>query len=96
MLRLVNVMEILVAETIEEILRAKSNICRCERCRLDMAAIALNKLSPKYVVTLEGEVLLRTSALKQQFKVDNIKAVTEAAEVVSKNPHHPREGLSER
>lgn len=91
MYRLVNVMEILVVETIEDILRANGDICRCDRCKLDVAAIALNKLSPKYVVTQEGEVLLRTSALKQQFKVDIIRTVTEAVEVVRKHPHHPKE-----
>jgi competence protein ComFB len=91
MLRLVNVMEIQVLETIEDILRNYQEICRCERCKLDIAAIALNKLSPSYVVTAEGEVLLRVSSLKQQNKVDIIRAVTEAIDIVSNKPHHLRE-----
>lgn len=91
MFRLVNVMEILVVETIEEVLKTKIELCGCQRCKFDIAAIALNKLPTSYVVTMEGEVLLRTSALKQQFKVDIIRAVTEAIEVVSKRPHHPKE-----
>jgi len=88
--KLVNVMEILVKETIEDILRTNPDYCSCERCRLDLAAIALNRLPVSYVVTTEGEVLLRTSALKQQFKVDIIRAVTEALKVVSERPHHPK------
>ncbi|MDF9409248.1 MAG: Late competence development protein ComFB [Pelotomaculum sp. PtaB.Bin013] len=91
MLRLVNVMEILVRETIDDILRNYQEICKCERCKLDMAAIALNKLSPSYVVTAEGEVLLRVGSLKQQNKVDIIRVVTEAIDIVSKKPHHLRE-----
>lgn len=91
MFRLVNVMEGLVMETIEEVLKTQKDACGCRRCRLDMAAIALNKLTPAYVVTAEGEVLLRTSSLKQQFKVDIIRAVTEALALVKKNPHHFRE-----
>jgi len=91
MLRLVNVMEVLVRETIEDILRSYQGICKCERCKLDMAAIALNKLSPSYVVTAEGEVLLRVGSLKQQNKVDIIRVVIEAIGIVGKKPHHLRE-----
>lgn len=93
MFRLVNVMEFLVNETIEEILRVNKNYCGCRRCRLDTAAVALNKLPASYVVTAEGEVLLRAVSLRQQFKVDVIKAVTEALELVRKRPHHQRAEL---
>ncbi len=91
MFRLTNVMENLVLDTIEEILSTQKNICGCQRCKLDMAAIALNKLPTSYVVTAEGEVLLRVNSLKQQLKVDIIRTVTEAMALVSKNPHHARE-----
>lgn len=90
MYRLINVMEILVTETIKEVLKTNKNLCGCKRCQLDVAAIALNKLPTSYVVTAEGEVLLRSNALKQQFKVDILRAITEAVEVVSKKPHHPK------
>ncbi len=91
MYRLLNVMEILVDETIDEILRANKDICACDRCRLDLSAVALNKLPTIYVVTTEGEVIKRTNSLKQQFKVDIIRALTEALGVVRKNPHHIKE-----
>ncbi|BAF58438.1 hypothetical protein PTH_0257 [Pelotomaculum thermopropionicum SI] len=94
MYRLVNVMEILVKETIEEILRSAKNVCGCERCLLDIAAIALNKLPTLYVVTEEGEVLLRTTSLRQQAKVDIIRAVTEAIDIVGQKPHHPQKRQS--
>lgn len=90
-LRLINVMEILVKDTIDEVLKANKNLCGCDRCRLDIAAIALNKLAPSYVVTVEGEVMLRAGALRQQSKVDIIRSVTEALDAVSKRPHHTRE-----
>ncbi|AFV11581.1 late competence development protein ComFB [Thermacetogenium phaeum DSM 12270] len=88
MLRLVNVMEILVEETIEDIMKSHPDFCTCERCRYDVAAIALNKLPPSYVVTMEGEAILRANSLKQQVRVDLIRAVTEAMIIVGKNPHH--------
>ncbi len=88
MFRLINVMEIMVNETVDEILRVNKDICSCSRCRLDLAAVALNNLPANYVVTTEGEVIKRINALKQQFKVDIICALTEALTVVSKHPHH--------
>lgn len=90
MFKLVNVMEGLVMETIDEVLKANINMCGCERCKLDLAALALNQLPASYVVTTEGEVLLRTNTLRQQFKVDIIRAVTEASKIVSERPHHPK------
>ncbi len=91
MFRLINVMEILVSETIDEIFNLDKSICDCCRCRLDICAVALNNLPTKYVVTAQGEVLHRTSVLKNQFKVDIIRELTEAIETVRENPHHFRE-----
>ncbi|OPY57601.1 MAG: Late competence development protein ComFB [Pelotomaculum sp. PtaU1.Bin035] len=91
MLRLVNVTEMMVFETIDDVLKSFKEICSCERCKLDMAALALNRLSPSYVVTSQGEVLLRASSLKQQLRVDLLRAVTEAVGIVGKKPHHSRE-----
>lgn len=88
MYKLVNVMEIMVPELIDEVLKVNKNLCGCERCRLDLAAIVLNKLPASYVVTLEGEIRLRTNALRQQFRVDIFKVIVEAAEIVSGHPHH--------
>lgn len=90
MYRLLNVMEILVDETIDEIRKANKDICGCDRCRLDLSALALNKLPTNYVVTTEGEIIKRTNSLKQQFKVDIIRALTEALDVVRKHPHHAK------
>lgn len=91
MFQLVNVMEILVGQVIEEVIKSDKTICNCRRCRLDMSAIALNNLPTKYVVTVQGEVLHRTSVLRNQCKVDIIRALTEAIKIVRKNPHHSRE-----
>jgi len=90
MFRLFNVMEYTVSETLDEVLRSREDVCKCPRCRLDIMAIALNRLPPSYVVTSKGEVIARTNALRQQFKVDVIRAITEAIEIVSKTPHHSR------
>lgn len=88
MLRLVNVMESLVHETMEDMLRDYQGICKCERCKMDLMALALNKIPPAYVCTAKGGVFSRTASLEYQNKVDIIRALSEAIEIVSKNPRH--------
>lgn len=46
---LVNLMEQLVADRLDEAFE-KFNCCRCDKCRQDAAALALNALPPRYVV----------------------------------------------
>ncbi len=87
MLQIKNWMEEVVFNFMDEVLSGM-DICRCEKCRLDIAAIALNQLPPKYVVTERGEVYSKVNILRQQFEVDVVSAVTKAAETVRKNPQH--------
>lgn len=47
---LVNIMEYLVIDRLDAVFD-KFNCCKCDKCKKDVAAIALNKLPPKYVVT---------------------------------------------
>lgn len=44
-----NYMEELVICVLDEILARQEIGCKCQRCRLDIAALALNNLPPKYV-----------------------------------------------
>lgn len=46
---LVNIMEYLVIDRLDAVFE-KFNCCKCDKCKKDVAAIALNKLPPKYVV----------------------------------------------
>ena len=82
-----NYMEEIVLNLMDEILK-DINTCTCERCKLDIAALALNDLPPKYIVTDKGELYSKINALRQQFEVDVISAVTKAAVLVKRNPSH--------
>ncbi|MCF8010580.1 MAG: late competence development ComFB family protein [Clostridiales bacterium] len=90
MVCLVNVTERLLDELLDDILSKVDNFCGCERCRKDVAAIALNTLPANYVATEEGEVKKRVSLLEAQMRIDVTQAVMKAVEIVSKNPHHER------
>ena len=63
-------------------------MCQCERCRYDVASLALNSLPPRYVVTAEGEAYTRVKALELQFVIDIVSAVSRAIIIVHNQPRH--------
>ena len=83
-----NLMEDAVEDAINQLLSGKENVCHCDRCKLDIAAIALNNLKPKYVVTEKGSLFAKVDILDYQFDVDLIKEVTKAAKIVGNEPQH--------
>lgn len=87
MLQLRNLMEEMVTNSLEDVLK-DINVCNCETCMTDITAIALNSLPPKYIVTEKGELYSKSNVLRQQFEVDIISAITKAAVIVKRNPRH--------
>jgi len=82
-----NYMEICVRDQIKSVLGGL-NCCMCENCVMDISAIALNSLPPKYVVTKKGQLYTKLITLQQQFDVDIIAALTKAAVIVGRSPRH--------
>ncbi len=87
-MELYNLMEDEVLNAIASIQKEIGIKCQCEKCILDIAAIALNSLSPKYVVTEKGYLYAKANNMNPQFNTDVVTAVTKAIEIVSKNPRH--------
>lgn len=87
-MELKNYMECLVWECLDEVAAGYEDLCRCEQCRYDIAALALNLLPPRYVVTERGRTWAKVNALDQQFYVDIVSALTNAVAVVRAKPHH--------
>lgn len=88
MYNLKNYTEIMIDNNMESILENYTDICKCKKCRLDIKAIALNSLAPRYAVTQIGEVYRKLDELDRQMKVDTIKAITNAVEKVKNNTRH--------
>lgn len=86
-----NYMEEIVFNQMKDVL-ADINVCTCEKCLLDIAAIALNDLPPKYIVTEKGELYSKINTLGQQFEVDVVSAITKAAVLVKRRPRHELAG----
>jgi len=87
-LELINFMEDVVSSYVDEVISNDEEFCGCPRCRLDVIALALNDVKPKYVVTTKGYAYARMGELQAQFKADTIVAVTKALQAVKENPRH--------
>lgn len=83
-----NIVENLVWESLDGVLETKPGACKCDKCRADMAAFALNHLPPKYVVTDVGETIARAGSLDNKVRIAVLVALTEAVELVSARPRH--------
>jgi competence protein ComFB len=82
-----NVNEIVVSEAIEKYLEEHPDFCGCSACRLDLAAIALNSMVPRYQVGLLSDVREGSEEWESHFG-DAKEAVEKAARKVAENPHH--------
>ena len=63
-------------------------ICQCNECILDMAAIALNSVKPLYRVSLLGGLYTAKAMDEKGFATNVREAVFRAIEKVRKNPSH--------
>ncbi len=82
-----NMMEEAVLQVIDETLD-KKHTCDCAQCRMDIAALALNKLPPRYVVTSKGASYGKTDLLELQKYIDVVGAITQAIRLVKEHPRH--------
>jgi competence protein ComFB len=88
MYRLKNYMELIVEEILPSMIANEKEICKCERCILDIKAIALNSLQPKYIVSEIGEIYRRYDDLGKQLEIDAMEGIMSAVELVKKQPRH--------
>lgn len=85
----VNIMEKIIAEKLDLQLK-DSDCCKCNDCRQDMLAYALNIVPPKYVNSAKGELFGRLNSTKLQNSVDIDIAIAKAISIVSASPNHKK------
>jgi competence protein ComFB len=91
MYELKNFSEDMVKIALEEYL-PKANIpCKCERCQADIMAFALNRLPPRYFVSLKGEVITHFASQMVPDKARVLAEVVSAAQIVATYPSHSNE-----
>ena len=87
-MKLHNLLEEEVIITVNQLIDNYEGNCNCNKCKLDIAALALNNLHPIYVVTNKGMMYGKVKNMNQQFNTDIVLEVTKAMEIVLKNPQH--------
>lgn len=82
---LVNLMEKATADNLENVL-SRFKCCKCDRCRKDMLACALNTITPKYVV-IEGG-MPASAVISPQLMTEITTALVRAVIKVKSSPRH--------
>lgn len=83
----VNVMEVLVEERAGKYMEM-FGMCQCERCKVDVKALALNSLPSKYVVMAKGEFIPRITVYEGRFSAAIIAQLLRACKLVADSPRH--------
>ncbi|NLI77290.1 MAG: late competence development ComFB family protein [Candidatus Riflebacteria bacterium] len=87
-IQMINKMESVVKSIVERYLQDHPEFCACDRCRLDMIALTLNSLPPRYAVTTLGEVFTDVNLQGIQSTADIMMALMRSIEIVKKKPRH--------
>lgn len=82
-----NVMELLVDEPLEKYVKL-FGLCTCQRCLADVRALALSRLSPKYVVLPASAVKPMLSLYQAKWEATVIAQVIQACKTVMETPRH--------
>jgi len=84
-----NEAEILVIREMEQQLKTgHDDMCKCNECIVDIAAISLNSVKPLYRFSILG-TLYASQAMTEKSYADSVKqAVAQAIKKVRKNPAH--------
>jgi len=87
-MKLNNLMEHLVEQKLDSVLVQYPNCCKCQRCRQDIMAYALNHIPPKYVCTEKGDLFVRLAAMQGENEISIIREIAIAVEKIAPNPRH--------
>lgn len=91
---LINLMEETVLYKIDQLL-PNTEYCKCDNCRMDIAAYALNRLPAQYVQSVKGKVLYHFASSQVQKDIEVTVVVSKAIEVVGKAPHKNMNSMEE-
>ena len=83
-----NYMEDIVENVIDDVLFKRDDLCKCEKCKLDVMAWSLNRLPSKYIATQKGRVYAKLEELNCQFNTDVTREIAQGIDQVKGNPRH--------
>ena len=88
-LNYVNVMQILVEEKAPRYIQM-FGLCPCRRCEMDVKALTLSNLVPKYVVMHKNEMVPMLTIYEGRYSSTIFAQLTRACKLVMDRPHHGR------
>ncbi|MFG6328570.1 MAG: late competence development ComFB family protein [Lachnospiraceae bacterium] len=87
---LTNMMEETVLTKIDQLWQT-TDFCKCNQCKIDIAAYALNRLPPRYVHSLAGELIHKFDASTIQMDAEITACVYNAIVRIGEDPNHDYE-----
>lgn len=85
--RYINIMELLLEERHLEFMH-RFDACTCERCTLDVKALAMSNLPPKYLVTPIASIAPLTSFYRNKYNIYVVTELTKACLAIINDPRH--------
>jgi competence protein ComFB len=79
---------LVIAELGRQLESYKGEICTCNECVVDMAAIALNSVKPLYYFSILGNLYTAQAVNDEDYGKNLQDAVATAIEKVRQNPSH--------
>ena len=84
---LVNAYDELVKTNVRTLI-SKMDMCQCEKCYLDVCALVLNQLPPKYVTTPKGTLMAKLPSMSNKKEAELTIMITQCAKMVQGKPMH--------
>ena len=66
----------------------KMEMCTCDKCLFDVAALVLNKLPPQYVTTHKGSLMMQIPATTAKMELELTVLLSRSAKMVKDKPMH--------
>lgn len=82
-----NATEEIVKDILAEEMEHDKSICNCDDCVIDIVAIALNNLKPRYTTSLKGNIYVTAKADIEYMKAAR-DAIKYSVEKIKANPSH--------
>jgi competence protein ComFB len=80
--------KLVLDELVRQLESVEGEICVCNECVVDMAAMALNAVKPYYRFSLLGSLYAAQAMNEESYALSVREAVSSAIEKVRKNPSH--------
>jgi len=84
---LVNIVEEMVKQKVDAMIK-DFDMCDCNKCRLNVCAIALNNLPSHYVTTEKGALLGKLEDVEINYQTNLTVEITKAFMIVKEHPLH--------